>query len=69
MEPMPEIPWGPAEKEAYRLKVLSEFERLRAQLPDIDSNDLMLILASMHRPFGTGKRFLLRPLPGGGFVF
>ena len=66
---MPEIPWGPAEREAYRVKVLAEFERLRPVLPEIDPNDLMLILACIHRPFGTGQRFLLRPLPGGGFVF
>ena len=69
MDEMPEIPWGPEEKEAYRLKVLSEFARLRELLPEIDGNDLMMIVASMHRPFGTGRRFFLRPLPGGGYVF
>lgn len=68
MDPMPDIPWGAAEKEAYRAKVLSEFERLRVRLPNLDPNDLMLILACMHRPFGTGQRFILRPLPGGGLV-
>lgn len=41
-----------------------EVNRVRARLapllPDMDPGDLLLILQSMLRPFGTGRRFFLR---------
>ena len=36
-----------------------------SELPDIDPGDLVLIRQSILRPFGSGKRFLLRPLTAG----
>ena len=41
--------------EALRLK-------LQPQLPDMDPGDLILILQSLLRPLGTGRRFFLRRL-------
>jgi hypothetical protein len=34
--------------------------RLRPLLPDMDPCDLDLILTSLWRPFGSGRRFFLR---------
>ena len=44
-------------------------ERVRASVPDIDEQTLVTILTSLLRPFGTGKRFLLKRRDDGGFVF
>jgi|GEM_PF-6315141 len=43
--------------------------RVRASVPDMDEQTLVTILTSLLRPFGTGKRFLLKRRDGGGFVF
>jgi hypothetical protein len=43
--------------------------RVRAAVPDLDEQTLVTILTSLLRPFGTGKRFLLKRRDGGGFVF
>jgi hypothetical protein len=43
-------------------------ERIAARLPEVDPGDLVLILQSLLRPIGTGKRFLLRRR-GGRYVF
>lgn len=46
-------------------KFADEVDRVRARLapalPDMDPGDLLLILQSLLRPFGTGRRFFLRP--------
>ena len=42
-------------------------DRLAPGLPDFDAGDLLLILQSLLRPIGSGRRFFLRPL-GGGYV-
>ena len=39
------------------------------QLPDVDPADLDLILSSMLRPFGSGRRFFLRQVRPGVYVF
>jgi hypothetical protein len=43
--------------------------RVRPFVPDIDEQTLVTILASLLRPFGTGKRFLLKRRADGGSVF
>jgi hypothetical protein len=43
-------------------------DQLAPRLPDIDPGDLVLILQSLLRPIGTGRRFFLRKLPSGGHV-
>jgi hypothetical protein len=42
--------------------------RLRERLPDVDPGDLALILQSLLRPVGSGKRFFLRQLRPGVYV-
>jgi len=44
-------------------------KRVAPLLPDIDPADLDLILSSMLRPFGTGRRFFLRQVKPGVYVF
>ncbi len=50
-----------------------QIEAAKAQvaplLPDVDENDLDLILSSLLRPFGTGRRFFLREIRPGVRVF
>lgn len=43
--------------------------RIAAQVADLDPGDVDLILRSILRPFGTGRRFFLRELRPGVFVF
>ena len=43
--------------------------RIAAQVRDLDPGDVDLILRSLLRPFGTGRRFFLRELRPGVFVF
>ncbi len=42
--------------------------RIAGALPDIDPADLLLILQSLLRPPGSGRRFLLRQLRSGVYV-
>lgn len=60
---------GRAEVQAFVERVDAECARLGPQLPDVDPGDLRLILGWMLRPPEWGRRFLARPLPGGGHVF
>lgn len=48
------------EAEALASRVESEVVRLRPVLPEIDRGDLVLILQSLIRPLGSGRRFILR---------
>jgi len=43
--------------------------RLQPLLPDMDPCDLDLILASLLRPFGSGRHFFLREVRPGVRVF
>ena len=58
--PQAELPAFDVEKEKKRLAVL---------LPDIDPTDLDLILHSLARPFGSGRRFFLHEIRPGVRVF
>ena len=49
--------------EELRERTLALRDRLAPLLPGIDPGDLILILQSLLRPIGTGRRFLLRRLP------
>jgi hypothetical protein len=49
--------------------VEKEKKRLAVLLPDIDPADLDLILHSLARPFGSGRRFFLREIRPGVRVF
>lgn len=58
-----------AEAERLRVAVLEARERVAPLVPDIDPGDLLLILQSLLRPIGTGRRFFLRKRDSGGYVF
>jgi hypothetical protein len=53
--------------EAFALRLEREVARLTPRLPDIDPDDLILIVQSILRPAGSGRRFILRRA-GNGFV-
>ncbi|MES1208606.1 MAG: hypothetical protein ABUS79_21920 [Pseudomonadota bacterium] len=44
-------------------------KRVGPRLPDVDPSDLDLILMSLLRPFGSGRRFFLREIRPGVRVF
>lgn len=58
-----------ADKAAWVEEVIREHARLKEGLPHIDPDELLNILHASLRPFGSGRRFLLRARPGGGYVF
>jgi hypothetical protein len=58
-----------AELDALVARVQQEQARLAPLLPNIDPGDLNSILVAIFRPWGTGRRFLLRRLPSGVNVF
>jgi hypothetical protein len=47
------------------IDIEKEKKRLAVLLPDIDPSDLDLILHSLARPFGSGRRFFLREIKPG----
>jgi hypothetical protein len=50
--------------EALATEVERLFAELAPRLPDVDPDDLVLILQSVLRPLGTGRRFILRRVGG-----
>ena len=54
--------------EEFAARVLALHAQLAARLPDIDPGDLLLIVQSLARPFGSGRRFLLREIRPGVYV-
>jgi len=52
----------------FAARVVEVRDRLAPQLPDIDPQDLLLIVQSLLRPFGSGRRFLLREIRPGVYV-
>ncbi len=54
--------------EALAARVIALRDRLAPLVPDIDPGDLMLILESLLRPIGSGRRFLLREIRPGVYV-
>lgn len=50
-------------------RVESERQRLAPLLPGIDPGDLHAILVAMLQPWGMGRRFFLRQVRPGVYVF
>lgn len=59
----------PESEAARELRIQTAKHRLAPLLPEIDPGDLDLILRSLSRPFGQGRRFFLRQLRPGVYVF
>ncbi|HET6283667.1 MAG TPA: hypothetical protein VFH73_22115 [Polyangia bacterium] len=53
--------------ELFAQRLEKEVARLQPRLPEIDPDDLILIVQSILRPLGSGRRFILRR-SGNGFV-
>jgi hypothetical protein len=53
--------------EAFALELERLCAELAPRLPEVDADDLVLILHSVLRPLGSGRRFILRR-SGDGFV-
>lgn len=58
----------PDDPEKLVEQVLAARARVAAKLPDIDPGDLLLILQSILRPIGSGKRFFVRQIAPGRYV-
>jgi hypothetical protein len=52
----------------FAKRVIEVRDRIAPLVPDIDPGDLLLIIQSLLRPFGTGRRFLLREIRPGVYV-
>ena len=50
-------------------RVEEERRRLAPLLPDIDPGDLHATLVALFRPWGSGRRFFLRQIRPGVYVF
>jgi hypothetical protein len=50
-------------------KIEAAKRQIAATVPDVDPSDLDLILSSLFRPFGSGRRFFLRKIRPGVHVF
>jgi hypothetical protein len=59
----------PFDPEQFASDVRAEVKRLTPLLPDIDPDDLVLIVQCKLRPFGTGRRYFLREQSPGVYVF
>ena len=57
------------ELDALLARVEQERQRLAPLLPDLDPADLHAILVAVFRPWGSGRRFLVRSLRPGVNVF
>jgi hypothetical protein len=56
---------APRDARALAQRVEELCARLAPGLPEIERGDLVLIVQSLLRPIGTGRRFFLRPLSPG----
>ncbi len=54
--------------DSFARRVVEVRDRIAPSLPDIDPADLLLIVQSVLRPFGSGRRFLLREVRPGVYV-
>ena len=54
--------------EAFTSNIMKERDRLAPLLPEIDPGELVLILQSVLRPFGTGRSYFIRKTKEGRFV-
>jgi hypothetical protein len=59
----------PSDLEALLARVQKEQARLAPLLPEIDPGHLNAILVAIFRPWGMGRRFLLRHVRPGVNVF
>jgi len=50
-------------------RVEAERRRLGPRLPDVDPGDLHAILVAMFQPWGMGRRFFVRQIRPGVYVF
>ncbi len=62
-------PDGVFDPEVLIARVEQAKKRLAPILADMDAGDLDLILMSLLRPFGSGRRFFLRQIRPGVYVF
>jgi len=53
----------------FTARVETLYRELQPQLPEVDPGDLLLILQTMLRPLGSGRIFLLKRRPDGGYEF
>lgn len=58
----------PKRAEALLRDMRALYEKLQAKCPEIDPGDLNLIVERMCRRPGSGRRFFIRPLAGGGYA-
>jgi len=54
--------------DSFVAELMAKRDQLARELPDMDPEELFLILHSLMRPIGTGRRFFLRKQPDGGYV-
>jgi hypothetical protein len=59
----------PAAGDAFEQRVEDAKRRIASQVSDLDPSDLDLIVRSILRPFGSGRRFFLRQIRPGVYVF
>jgi hypothetical protein len=55
--------------DAVLARVEVERARIAELLPDIDPGDLHAILVALFQPWGTGRRFFVREIRPGVYVF
>jgi hypothetical protein len=55
--------------DAVLARVEIERARIAELLPDIDPGDLHAILVALFQPWGTGRRFFVREIRPGVYVF
>jgi hypothetical protein len=67
MEGMATQRQGAEDSELFAERLEKEVARLAPRLPEIDPDDLVLIVQSVLRPLGSGRRSILRRA-GRGFV-
>ncbi len=60
---------GDVDRDALLARLQAAKSRIAPKLPDMDPGDLDLILMSLMRPFGSGRRFFLREIRAGVYVF
>ena len=59
----------PAENEAFARAIEAELQRLLPLVPDVDRQDLFLIVQNLARPRFDGRSLFLKKRPGGGYIF
>ena len=60
---------GKQDLDSLVVELKAKQKLLALDLPDMDPEELFLILHSLLRPIGTGRRFFLRKQADGSYVF